>query len=200
MVAAACPRRRRYYLQPAEILTHMIRQCEQRDFETIYEIINDGAQAYKGVIPEDCWSEPYMSRDELQHEIDAGVVFSGYEESGTLLGVMGVQPVKDVTLIRHAYVRLAGQRQGIGQKLLLHLRASASSPVLIGTWADASWAIRFYEKNGFRLVGQEEKDRLLPKYWQISRRQQETSVVLADASWWKTSRPEASSVGSSDLS
>lgn len=178
----------------------MIRQCEQRDFETIYEIINDGAQAYKGVIPEDCWSEPYMSLDELQHEIDAGVVFSGYEESGTLLGVMGVQPVKDVTLIRHAYVRLAGQRQGIGQKLLLHLRASASSPVLIGTWADASWAIRFYEKNGFRLVGQEEKDRLLPKYWQISRRQQETSVVLADASWWKTSRPEPSSVGSSDLS
>ncbi|HYK81497.1 MAG TPA: GNAT family N-acetyltransferase, partial [Gemmatimonadales bacterium] len=123
----------------------MIRRCDDRDFELIWAIINDGAQAYKGVIPADCWTEPYMSRGQLRHEIDEGVVFWGYEETGTLLGVMGLQHVQDVTLNRHAYVRSSSQKRGIGARLLSHLRELANGPVLIGTWADAVWAIRFYE-------------------------------------------------------
>ena len=161
----------------------MIRRCDARDFEVIWAIINDGAQAYKGNIPADCWTEPYMSREKLQHEIDEGVVFWGYEEGGTLMGVMGIQPVKDVTLIRHAYVRTDSQKRGIGAQLLAHLREMASGPVLIGTWTDARWAIRFYERHGFRMVNSEEKSRLLGKYWSIPERQAETSVVLADATW-----------------
>jgi N-acetylglutamate synthase-like GNAT family acetyltransferase len=156
----------------------MIRQCNSLDFEAIYTIINDAAQAYKGVIPADCWREPYMSEDELQHELEAGVVFWGYEEDGELAGVMGLQQVQGVTLIRHAYVRTAKQNQDIGGRLLSYLRAQAARPVLVGTWADAVWAVRFYEKHGFRLVSTEEKDRLLNKYWSIPRRQIETSVVL----------------------
>src|SRR5579864_6020386 len=140
---------------------YMIRSCDDRDFEVIWEIINDGARAYRGVIPDDRWTEPYMSRDHLQHEIDNGVVFWGYEESGTLDGVMGVQPVQDVTLIRHAYVRMGRQKRGIGAHLLSHLAKLAKGPVLIGTWANALWAIRFYEKNGFEVLSPEQKDRLL---------------------------------------
>ena len=158
----------------------MIRKCEENDFETVYTIINDGAQAYKRVIPADRLKEPYMDRDELRHEIDAGVEFWGYEKAGELLGVMGIQQVLDVTLIRHSYVRTARQNKGIGGKLLLHLRTTTSRPILIGTWADASWAIRFYEKHGFRVVTPEEKNRLLKKYWSIPDRQIETSVVLAE--------------------
>ena len=161
----------------------MIRKCDDTDFETIYEIVNDGAEAYKGVIPADRLKEPYMDRDELRHEIEAGVEFWGYEEAGELLGVMGIQHVLDVTLIRHAYVRTDRQKKGIGGKLLLHLRAMTSRPILIGTWADASWAIRFYEKHGFRVVTVEEKNRLLKKYWSIPDRQIETSVVLAEKNW-----------------
>ncbi len=161
----------------------MIRKCDDTDFEVIYEIINDGAEAYKGVIPADRLKEPYMDRDELRHEIDAGVEFWGYEEAGELLGVMGIQHVLDVTLIRHAYVQTARQNRGIGGKLLLHLRTMTSRPILIGTWADASWAIRFYEKHGFRVVTVEEKNRLLKKYWSIPDRQIETSVVLAEQDW-----------------
>jgi len=161
----------------------MIRKCDDTDFEAIYEIVNDGAQAYKGVIPADRLKDPYMDRDELRHEIDAGVEFWGYEEAGELLGVMGIQHVLDVTLIRHAYVQTARQNRGIGGKLLLHLRTMTSRPILIGTWADASWAIRFYEKHGFRVVTVEEKNRLLKKYWSIPDRQIETSVVLAEKSW-----------------
>ena len=161
----------------------MIRKCDDTDFLTIYEIVNDGAQAYKGVIPADRLKEPYMDRDELRHEIDAGVEFWGYEEAGELLGVMGIQQVLDVTLIRHAYVRADRQKKGIGGKLLLHLRTMTSRPILIGTWADASWAIRFYEKHGFRVVTVEEKNRLLKKYWSIPDRQIETSVVLAEEDW-----------------
>src|SRR5436190_20830571 len=138
----------------------MIRRCDDRDFQSIYEIINDGAKAYKGVIPADRWSEPYMSHEHLQHEIAARVTFWGYEQDGTLTGVMGIQEVQDVTLIRHAYVRSSSQGKGIGGRLLAHLRQSTTRPVLIGTWADASWAIGFYEKHGFRVVGTEEKDRL----------------------------------------
>lgn len=158
-----------------------VRLCDDRDFEVIWDIINDGARAYKGVIPADCWTEPYMSREELRDEIEDGVVFWGCEEAGILLGVMGIQPVKDVTLIRHAYVRTGSQKQGIGGRLLSRLLALANGPVLIGTWTDAVWAIRFYEKYGFEVVGPEEKDRLLGKYWNISARQVETSVVLAEA-------------------
>lgn len=163
----------------------MIRPCDKRDFGAIYEIINDGAQAYKGVIPEDCWTEPYMSKHDLQIEIDDGVAFWGYEHIGRLTGVMGFQPVEDVTLIRHAYVRTGNQRHGIGAHLLSHLRQLTEGPVLIGTWADATWAIRFYEKHGFRLVDREQKDRLLRRYWTIPERQLEASVVLAEAKWWE---------------
>jgi N-acetylglutamate synthase-like GNAT family acetyltransferase len=163
----------------------MIRRCDDQDFEQIWSIINDGARAYKGIIPDDCWTEPYMSRKQLQHEIDEGVMFWGYEDSGTLAGVMGLQQVRDVTLIRHAYVLTSGQKRGIGTHLLSHLREMAKGPVLIGTWADAAWAIRFYEKHGFQMISAREKDQLLPKYWTIPERQIETSIVLADPMWRK---------------
>src|SRR6202041_2233416 len=163
----------------------MIRRCDDRDFELIWTIINDGAKAYKGIIPADRWTEPYMSREKLQHEIDDGIVFWGYEEAGILAGVMGIQAVQDVTLIRHAYVRTASQKRGIGARLLSHLRERASGPVLIGTWADAAWAIRFYKKHGFEIVSTRDKDQLLRKYWSIPDRQIETSVVLADPTWRK---------------
>jgi N-acetylglutamate synthase-like GNAT family acetyltransferase len=158
----------------------MIRQCGVDDFETIYEIVNDAAIAYKGVIPADRWHEPYMPREELQYEIDAGVQFWGYEENGNLIGVMGIQDVQDVTLIRHAYVRTTQRRKGIGGKLLAHLLTLSERPILIGTWAAATWAIHFYEKHGFQLVTEEEKNRLLKKYWSIPERQVETSVVLVE--------------------
>jgi N-acetylglutamate synthase-like GNAT family acetyltransferase len=160
----------------------MIRKCKNGDFEEIYSIINDSAIAYKGVIPNDRWNEPYMSREELQHEIDDGVTFWGYEEEGLLMGVMGIQDVQDVTLIRHAYVRTAEIGKGIGGKLLARLRNMTDRPLLIGTWADAVWAIKFYQKHGFRLVTRKEKDRLLKTYWNIPDRQIETSVVLVELS------------------
>ncbi|HYA15400.1 MAG TPA: GNAT family N-acetyltransferase [Syntrophales bacterium] len=161
----------------------VIRPCNESEFETMYDIINDAAEAYRGIIPADRWQEPYMSKDELRHEVDDGVVFWGYEENGELLGVMGIQDVRDVTLMRHAYVRTARRNQGIGGKLLSILREKTARPVLIGTWAAAVWAVRFYEKHGFRLVSTEEKNRLLKKYWSIPERQVETSVVLADRRW-----------------
>ena len=164
----------------------MIRRCDDRDFELIWAIINDGSQAYKGIIPADRWTEPYMSLEKLRHEIDDGVVFWGCEVDGTLAGVMGIQPVQDVTLIRHAYVRTSSQKRGIGARLLSHLREMADGPVLIGTWADAVWAIRFYERYGFEVVGAEEKNRLLKRYWTVPERQIETSVVLADSKWRET--------------
>ena len=166
----------------------MIRLCDESELDTMVEIVNDAAQAYRGVIPEDRWKEPYMPKEELRHEIDAGVVFWGYEEEGELLGVMGIQPVQDVTLIRHAYVRTVQQNRGIGGKLLAHLRTRTDRPILIGTWADAVWAVRFYEKHDFRMVSPEEKNRLLAKYWSIPERQVETSVVLADQEWFDTRR------------
>jgi len=166
----------------------MIRRCADRDFDAIWAIINDGAQAYKGIIPADRWTEPYMSREQLEDEIAEGVVFWGYEENGALVGVMGIQRVQGVTLIRHAYVRSSNQKGGIGGQLLSHLRDLASGPVLIGTWADAVWAIRFYERYGFQQVGPEEKSRLLKQYWSVPERQIETSVVLADPKWRETER------------
>ena len=161
----------------------MIRRCESGDLQVMYEIVNDAAQVYRGVIPEDRWQEPYMPMEELRHEIDDGVAFWGYEVDGELVGIMGIQDVQDVTLIRHAYVRTDCQGQGIGGKLLAHLCALTERPILIGTWADATWAVRFYQKYGFRLVSTEEKNRLLHKYWSIPERQVETSVVLANGTW-----------------
>ena len=161
----------------------MISRCEQKDFNDIYEIINDAASAYRGVIPSDRWHEPYMAEEELRKQIDEGVQFWGYTEDGKILGVMGIQFKGDVTLIRHAYVRTNQKNKGIGSKLLDHLRSITATPVLIGTWEDAKWAISFYQKHGFRLLPKEEKDNLLRKYWSIPERQIETSVVLASDDW-----------------
>ena len=161
----------------------MIRRCDDGDLEVIWTIINDGAQAYRGVIPNDQWTEPYMSREEMQGEISDGVVFWGFEDGGELVGVMGIQKVQDVTLIRHAYVRSNWQKRGIGAQLLAYLRGLTRDPILIGTWADAVWAIHFYEKHGFRVVGFADKELLLKTYWRISERQRATSVVLADSKW-----------------
>ena len=167
----------------------MIRPCIDADFDTIFTIINDAAQAYCGVIPADCWHVPYMPKEYLRHEIDSGVQFWGWEEEGELVGVMGIQDVQDVTLIRHAYVRTAARNGGIGGKLLAELRRLTARPVLIGTWAAATWAIRFYEKHGFTMVTPVEKDRLLKKYWSIPERQIETSVVLGDEQWFCYRQP-----------
>ncbi len=161
----------------------MIRRCDERDFETVWRIVNDGAQAYAGVIPPDCWAEPYMPREELRAEIEDGVEFWGDEEDGALQGVMGIQLLEEVTLIRHAYVLTGNQRSGIGARLLAHLRTLAQGPVLIGTWADAAWAVHFYQKHGFHLVTHRQKGLLLKRYWKVSARQIETSVVLADETW-----------------
>jgi GNAT superfamily N-acetyltransferase len=157
----------------------MLRQCSKGDFESIYAIINDAAKAYHGVIPPDRWKEPYMPRDELRREMAAGVVFWGYEDAGRLLGVMGIQDVGDVTLIRHAYTVPDHQRKGIGGQLLQRLCKEAHKAVLIGTWQSATWAIRFYEKHDFKPVSPAQKDVLLRKYWDIPDRQVETSVVLS---------------------
>ncbi len=151
----------------------------------IYEIINDAAAAYKGVIPEDRWHEPYMTREDLRREIESGVIFWCYLQNDMPVGVMGIQDVQDVTLLRHAYVRTAMRNQGIGGKLLSFLYGRSKRPVLIGTWAAAVWAIRFYEKHGFRQVTLDEKNRLLRRYWSIPERQTETSVVLADRKWFE---------------
>lgn len=161
----------------------MIRPCTDADFEAVLAIINDAAEAYRAVIPADRWKAPYMPSDELRHEIAAGVAFRGYEADGSLVGVMGIQTVRDVTLIRHAYVRTARQQRGIGGDLLAALRKETERPMLIGTWAAARWAILFYEKYGFKVVSDEEKDRLLRLYWTVPERQIETSVVLADERW-----------------
>ena len=161
----------------------MIRQCTENDISEIYEIINDSAQAYRGVIPEDRWHDPYMSREKLSLEIQDGILFWGEEQNNRLIGVMGIQDKGEVTLIRHAYVRTGIRNQGVGTRLLRHLEILTINPILIGTWADAVWAISFYQKNGYQLVTPEEKNRLLKQYWNIPERQVETSVVLADSKW-----------------
>ena len=158
----------------------MIRACSAADAPQIFAIVNDAAQAYKGIIPADRWHDPYMPMDHLQAEMAAGVKFWGYDDGG-LAGVMGIQDRGEVDLIRHAYVRTARRNSGIGGKLLAHLEAASGKPILIGTWAAATWAIRFYEKNGYRLLSREDTVRLLKKYWSIPDRQVETSVVLASA-------------------
>jgi len=161
----------------------MIRPLRPDEIDPALAIINQAALAYKGVIPPDCWQEPYMPEEELRAEILAGVEFWGCEAQGRLLGVMGRQDLGEVTLIRHAYVDPLAQRRGVGSRLLSHLRKAIPTPVLVGAWAAAWWAIRFYEKHGFKLVPPGEKDRLLRTYWTVSARQVETSVVLADAKW-----------------
>lgn len=158
-----------------------IRLCRDDERPQILAIVNAAAEAYRGVIPADRWHEPYMSEAELDRELDDGVVFWGHEADGELVGVMGIQAVDEVDLIRHAYVLPERQGEGIGRVLLEHLRATASRPMLVGTWASAEWAIRFYERNGFALVTPEQKTALLRRYWSIPDRQIETSVVLADA-------------------
>ena len=157
----------------------MIGRLLKRDLDSILEVINEAAQAYKGVIPNDRWKEPYMSAKELRDEINSGVDFFGLQEEGRIIGIMGIQEVKEITLIRHAYVFTKYQRRGVGRKLLQYLIDLAKgSEILVGTWKAANWAIQFYEKHGFRLVSSDEKDRLLRKYWNIPERQVETSVVL----------------------
>ena len=161
----------------------MIRKCTELDLKTIFEIVNDAAIAYKGIIPADRWHEPYMPLEEIRHEIEHGVIFWGFEKEGDLLGVMGIQDKGDVALIRHAYVRTRSRKQGIGENLLLHLEGLTEKPILVGTWQAATWAISFYQKNGYTLVSETEKSRLLQKYWSIPERQVETSVVLANKAW-----------------
>jgi N-acetylglutamate synthase-like GNAT family acetyltransferase len=160
-----------------------IRRTEDADLKQVLAIINEAAQAYRGVIPADRWHEPYMPEQELASEIANGITFWVAEEDGQVLGVMGLQDKGPVALIRHAYVAPTTQRKGVGTKLLRYVEALAGKPVLIGTWADASWAIDFYRRNGFALVPPADKERLLRTYWSIPERQIETSVVLADRRW-----------------
>jgi GNAT superfamily N-acetyltransferase len=157
-----------------------IRLCHEEERRDIQAIVNAAAEAYRGAIPDDCWQEPYMNLRELDREIAAGVAFWGYEADGAVIGVMGIQSVDDVALIRHAYVLPSSQRQGVGGALLLHLRRLTARRMLVGTWAAADWAIGFYRRNGFALVSPERKTALLKTYWTIPDRQIETSVVLAN--------------------
>jgi GNAT superfamily N-acetyltransferase len=157
-----------------------IRPARHDEHKSILAIINAAAEAYRDVIPADRWHEPYMPAAELDHEIAAGVAFWVYEADGALLGTMGIQPVRDVDLIRHAYVIPGNQRSGVGGALISHLRGLSSRRMLVGTWAAAEWAIRFYERHGFQLVSPDSKTELLKTYWTIPDRQIETSVVLAN--------------------
>ena len=154
----------------------MIRECQLQDTNRIYFIINEAAKAYDGVIPADCYHQPYMPMDELEREMKR-ITFFGWEANGELIGIMGFEPVQDVTLVRHAFVLPQWQKQGIGSKLLSHLKGLVTTPrLLVGTWADAKWAIDFYQKHGFSLLP--DKDELLKTYWGVPQRQIETSVVL----------------------
>ncbi len=154
----------------------MIRKCQENDTKRMYLIINEAARAYDGAIPADCYHQPYMPEEKLVREMKR-VIFYGWELNGELVGIMGIEPIKDVTLIRHAYVLPDWQQQGIGNKLLTHLKGLInSSRLLVGTWADARWAIDFYRKQGFTLLP--DKDKLLMDYWDIPPRQIETSVVM----------------------
>ena len=161
----------------------MIVASKKSDFKDILDIINDAASAYKGIIPTDRWHEPYMSEQELQTQIEDGIKFWCFVDNDNIIGVMGIQDKSDVTLIRHAYVRTTARNKGVGSKLLNYLSELTTKPILVGTWADATWAINFYKKYGFNLVSFEEKEKLLRKYWTIPLRQIETSVVLASSNW-----------------
>ena len=170
----------------------LIRKIRKEDLGATLAIVNEAAQAYRGVIPADRWREPYMPPNELEKEIADGVIFWVAEEDGRLLGVMGIQDKGEVALVRHAYVTPTLQRKGVGTRLLRHVEGLTDKPVLIGTWADASWAIEFYRRNGFTVVPNPDKDSLLRRYWSIPARQVETSVVLADRRWMEAQqRPAA---------
>jgi len=171
----------------------LIRKSRKEDFEAILAIVNDAAHAYKGVIPDDRWHEPYMPPEELAKEIADGVEFWVAEDDAGLVGVMGMQDKGDVALVRHAYVATKLQKKGVGTRLLRHVEGLANKPVLVGTWASASWAIEFYRRNGFTVLAGAEKDRLLTAYWSIPARQIETSVVLADRRWMAGSAKGATS-------
>jgi N-acetylglutamate synthase-like GNAT family acetyltransferase len=175
-------------------MTQLIRQSEEADLAQIFAVINEAAQVYRGVIPSDRWHEPYMPMDELVGEIAHGVIFWVTEEDRHLLGVMGIQDKGPVALVRHAYVMPTMQRKGVGTKLLHHIESLVDKPILIGTWADASWAIEFYQRNGFTLVSKDEKERLLRTYWSIPERQVETSVVLADKRWLEAQQSTPSNI------
>jgi N-acetylglutamate synthase-like GNAT family acetyltransferase len=166
----------------------VIRMSVEADFAAMLAIINDAAHAYRGVIPADRWHEPYMPADELAREIAEGVVFWVAEQEGRLAGVMGIQDKGDVALVRHAYVAPTTQRTGVGTRLLRHVEGLVDKPILIGTWAAASWAIEFYRRNGFTVVPSGHKDDLLRTYWSIPARQIETSVVLANRRWIEAQR------------
>ena len=166
----------------------LIRVSDGADFDTMLRIINTAAEAYRGVIPVDRWHDPYMSADELKNEIAAGVVFWVAEGEGRVSAVIGIQDKGDVALVRHAYVAPTSQRGGLGTMLLRHVQGLVDKPILIGTWAAASWAIEFYRRNGFTLVSSDVKDRLLRTYWTIPARQIESSVVLADGRWVEIQR------------
>jgi N-acetylglutamate synthase-like GNAT family acetyltransferase len=163
----------------------LIRKNVEADLEAMLTIVNDAALAYRGVIPADQWHDPYMSSTELKNEISEGVVFWVAEQEGRLFGAMGIQDKGDVALVRHAYVVTRTQRSGVGTSLLHHVIGLVDKPILIGTWAAASWAINFYQRNGFTVVTNSRKDRLLRTYCSITARQVETSVVLADRRWMK---------------
>lgn len=163
-------------------MTPTVRECDANDFTRILEIINEAAVAYRDAIPADCWHEPYMAADELERELAAGVSFFGAEYDGELVGVMGVQQVRDADLIRHAYVSRRFQRHGIGGLLIERLLGRTARRVLVGTWADASWAIAFYERHGFTVVDSVMARHLLNTYWNVPERQSEVSVVLARSS------------------
>ena len=165
-----------------------IRPAVSGDRPTILAIINDAAQRYRGVIPDDRWHEPYMSAADLEREIADDVVFDVAELDGVVVGVMGTQAKGDVTLIRHAYVAASTQRGGVGTALLRHAASRIATPILIGTWRDASWAVDFYRRNGFTLLESAETARLLRRYWSIPDRQIDTSVVLADGRWMERDR------------
>jgi GNAT superfamily N-acetyltransferase len=156
-----------------------IRPCRDDESEAMLAIINSAAEAYRDAIPADCWHEPYMPTAQLRSDIAAGITFVGYEVDGAVAGVMGIQPVRNVDLIRHAYVLPTYQGRGVGSALLAYLRAQTFRPILIGTWTAATWAIRFYERHGFHLVPETTKALLLRTYWRVPERQIETSVVLA---------------------
>ncbi|MEP6767047.1 MAG: GNAT family N-acetyltransferase [Acidobacteriota bacterium] len=168
-----------------------IRKSEESDLPRILAVVNEAALIYRGVIPIDQWHEPYMPKDELAREMGRGVIFWIAEEEGSLSGVIGIQDKGPVALVRHAYVALTAQRKGVGTKLLRHVQSLVDKPILIGTWADASWAIGFYRRNGFTVLPESHKERLLRTYWSIPERQIETSVVLADRRWLDAQQPAA---------
>lgn len=160
-----------------------IRDAEASDTASILAIVNDAAVAYRGVIAPDCWHDPYMSEDELRREMAHGVRFWIHELDGAPAAVMGLQIVREVALIRHAYVHSGCQRSGLGSSLLRHLRSRTDRPMLVGTWRAASWAVSFYERHGFRMLGNHDARRLLLRYWEVPERQIQESVVLAGPRW-----------------